>query len=406
MRILFVSDTYYPHLNGVYYFVCRLGPLLQQNGHEVIVIAPSETAGSTKKKIDGIDVYGMPSLPLLYYPRLRFPVSFGLKSKIRQLVNEFRPDVIHIQDHFVLSKAMVAVNKKLNIPLVATNHFMPENLTALFKNKTLKKLIEQSMWSRFTCVFNQATVVTTPTETGACLIRPKLQREVKAISSGIDLEEFNPLGQNERIKQKYGLPDKPILLFVGRLDPEKHVDEILRAAAIALKKIDFCFVVVGKGVQKKMWENLAEELAITADVKFTGFVPDKDLPHFYKLSHCFIIASTAELLSLAVLQAMASGLPVVAVKAGALVELVEDGVNGFLYETGAINSIVRHLVTIFTQHKLHRSMAERSLEISQQHDIRQTVVSFERLYDSCIRKEHKLVNPKITPEKATISIQK
>ena len=387
MKILFVSETYYPHLNGVYYFVCRLAPLLQERGHEVAVIAPSETAAFTKKNIDNIDVYGMPSLPLLYYPRLRFPLPLRLKTNMKNLINDFNPDVIHIQDHFILSKVIVEVNKDLRIPIVATNHFMPENLTALFKNKGLKKQIEKSMWTRFSYVFNKATVVTTPTETGIRLIRPKLRGRVTAISSGIDLQEFNPLGLDDSIKGKYSLPDKPILLFVGRLDPEKHVEEILYAVAIALKKIDFCFVVVGKGVQKLVWEDLAEKLGIKENVKFTGFVPDKDLPHFYKLSHAFVIASTAELLSLGALQAMASGLPVIAVKAGALVELVEDVVNGFLYEPGDVNSLSRHLIDIFTQEKLQLSMAEKSLEFSQRHDIKQTVASFERLYASCVTKE-------------------
>ena len=382
MRILFVSETYYPHLNGVYYFVCRLAPLLQKKGHQVAVIAPSENIDFTQKKIDNIDVYGMPSLPLLYYPKLRFPVPVLLQFRIKNVIKKFNPDVIHIQDHFILSKAVVMVNKKLNIPVVGTNHFMPENLTALFQNKTVKKLIESSMWSRFADVFNHAASVTTPTETGACLIRPKLNKKVIAISSGINLQEFNPFGKTDKIKEKYSLPGKPILLFVGRLDPEKHVDEILYAVAMALKEIDFYFVVVGKGVKKAALQNLAAELNIKDKVIFTGFVPEEDLPYLYKLSHCFIIASTAELLSLATLQAMASALPVIAVEAGALVELVKNNVNGYLYKAGDIDAIAKNLKIIFSKENLYRSMSQKSLEFSRQHNINQTVDSFEKLYKS------------------------
>ena len=382
MKILFVSETYYPHLNGVYYFVCRIAPLLQQKGHQVAVIALSEDIHFAKKKIDNIDVYVMPSLPLVYYPKLRFPIPVLLQSRIRDLINEFKPDVIHIQDHFILSKAVVEVNKKLKIPIVGTNHFMPENLTSLFKNDTIKKMVENFMWSRFSYVFNKVLLVTTPTETGARLIRPKLNTSVVAISSGINMEEYNPLGNTGALKEKYNLPDKPVLLYVGRLDPEKRIEEILQAVAVALKKIDFYFVVVGKGVRKSALENLAKELGIGDRVIFTGFVPDKDLPYFYKFSQCFIIASRAELLSLVTLQAMASGLPVIAVNAGALGELVQDTINGYLFNPGDTGTIVKSLINIFTEESICQKMSQKSLEYSAQHDIHKTVDSFERLYKS------------------------
>lgn len=390
MRILFVSETYYPHLNGVYYFVCRIAPLLQAKGHEVIVIAPSENKKFTFRQIDGIGVYSIPSLPLLYYPKLRFPIPVLLQSRLSKLIKSIKPDIIHIQDHFILSKAVVRVNEKLRIPLVATNHFMPENLTALFKNKTLKKIIERSMWSRFSYVFNKASTVTTPTETGALLIRPKLKNKVLAISSGINLEEFNPRGNTYKIREKYGLPDKPILLFVGRLDPEKHIEEIVGAVAIATKIIDFNFVIVGKGVNRIALEQLAEKLNIKQKVIFTGFVPDEDLPFIYKLSHCFAIASTAELLSLATLQAMASGLPIIAVEAGALVELVKNNGNGYLYQSGDIRGMATHIINIFSNNSRYNGMSEKSVALSLQHDIKETAMAFEKLYETSCPREIKM----------------
>ena len=111
MKILFVSDTYYPHLNGVYYFVCRLAPLLQEKGHEVAVIAPSETLYSTYQKIDNIDVYGMPSLPILLYPKVRLPLTVLLQSRLKKIIKDFKPDIIHLQDHFSITAAIVKANK-------------------------------------------------------------------------------------------------------------------------------------------------------------------------------------------------------------------------------------------------------------------------------------------------------
>lgn len=119
-------------------------------------------------------------------------------------------------------------------------------------------------------------------------------------------------------------------------------------------------------------------------VIFTGFIPDDDMPYIYKLSRCFIIASIAELLSLATLQAMASRLPVIAVKAGALVELIKENINGYLYEEGDIPAIVKHIKDIITREDLYQSMSENSLTYVQKHDINKTLESFENLYQDQI----------------------
>ncbi len=380
MNILFVSSSYYPHINGVYYFVCRLGPMLQERGHKVAVIAPSESAHFSLKKIDSLDVYGMPSLSVIINPSIRLPIPFLLKSRIKKILNNFKPDIIHIQDHFPLSKAVVKINKNLKIPIMGTNHFMPENLTVFLKNENLKKRFENYLWKGFSKLFNQLNLVTTPTETGARLIRPRLKVNTIAVSSGISLGIFNPSGDTREIKNKYSIPEKTILLYVGRLDPEKHIEEILQAVATAVKKIDFCFVVVGKGTSKIFLEKLTNQLAITDKVIFTGFVSNEDLPYFYKLSRCFIIASIAELLSLGTLQAMASGLPVISVNAGALSELVKDRMNGYLYKEGDIHAIVQSIENIMSNDDVYSKMRIKSLEYVQQHDINKTLESFEKIY--------------------------
>ena len=142
MKILFVSDSYYPHINGVYYFVCRIGPLLLENGHEVAVIAPSDTMHYSVQKIDGLNVHGLPSISSMIYPTIRIPILFMMRKRIRKIIGQFNPDIIHIQDHFAICKAVVGVNRKLHIPIIGSNHMMPENFTVLLKKPFLKKLLE------------------------------------------------------------------------------------------------------------------------------------------------------------------------------------------------------------------------------------------------------------------------
>ncbi len=384
MRILFVSDTYYPHLNGVYYFVSRLAPLLQERGHEVAVIAPSETTLPTLKKIDGFDVYGVPSLPTVYYPKVRFAVPFFLKSRIRSVLNEFRPDIIHVQDHFQIGNSTIQIGNAMGIPVIGTNHFMTENLTSFFHSQRGKRIVSNLLWKKFERVYNQVRLVTTPSTWAVNLIQPRLKNQVLAVSSGIDLQGFNPVGSCNSVKKKFSIPCKPILLFVGRLDPEKKIGETLLAVSQALQYLDFCFVIVGKGIQKQSLEKQAEKLGIKNNIIFTGFVTDEELPYIYKLSNCFIISSTAELLSLSAIQGMAAGLPIIAVNAGALGELISPGENGYLYQSGDTQFLVACIIRILGNPVLAKQMKQKSLELVSRHDIHDTVISFESIYEKTL----------------------
>ena len=380
MKILFVSDTYFPHVNGVYYFVRRLAVLLQENGHEVSVLVPSENRYGTQNLIDGLAVYGVPSLPIVVYPKIRFPIAFNLRATVKRLIGKLKPDVIHIQDHFLLAKVVVDVNKDFNIPIVGTNHFMPENVTALLPFKTFNRRLEKWLWSGFVKIFDQLELVTTPTKMAAQLIQLKLGVEVITVSNGIDLERFNPVGDNATLKEKYAIPSKPILLYVGRLDPEKQLDKVMHAVALALKKVNFCFVVVGKGTKRDSLERLSKKLGIDQHVLFAGFVPDQELPVFYRMGRCFIMASTAELQSISTMEAMASGLPVIAVDAGALNELVHNGENGYLFEPGDIETMGRCIEQVLQNNSLAQEMGHTSSKLIRRHDIGQTVHSFETIY--------------------------
>jgi glycosyltransferase involved in cell wall biosynthesis len=380
MKILFVSDSYYPHVNGVYYFVSRIGPLLLARGHDVAVIAPSGSFNSYQRKIDSLNVYGLASLPVPTYPTVRIAIPVRLKSSLKKIIESYKPDVIHIQDHFFICKAIVEVNRDYKIPIIGTNHLMLENFTVFLPGYYLKKQFEKILWRGLSDVFNKVRIATTPSESGVRLIKSRLKVDVVAISNGVCLEKFNRPADTSFIRSKYSIPDKPVLLYVGRLDPEKHIEEILTSVAAALSILDFRLVIVGKGTSRKKLEKLIRKLKITEKVIFTGFVPDEELPCFYKLSRCFIIASIAELLSLVTLQAMASGLPIIAVEAGALTELVKDRINGFLYTEGDIPTIVRHIQEIMLDDDLREKMSRMSLHFAREHDINKIVESFEKLY--------------------------
>lgn len=387
MKILISADTYYPHVNGASYFAQRLAHYLQKRGHEIAVIAPSQKLGNTKELVNDIKVYGVISFPVFFYPGVRFSFPIFIKKYLQKAIQEFQPDIVHLQSHFILGRYLIKICGEKNIPVVATNHFMPENLVHYLPAPAfVKNAVSALAWFDFARIFNQAGQITTPTESAADLIRHFFRTPIKAISCGIDFQRFNPKNNGEYLKKRYKIPDRPILLYVGRLDKEKNLDLVIRAVAEASKQLNFQFVAAGTGAEKNNLINLAKDLGVENKITFAGFVPDDDLPNLYAIADCFIIAGTAELQSIVTMEAMASGLPILGVNAVALPELVKDGQNGFLFDYGNVNGLSKKMALIFSDKNLRDKMGKESLKLITRHEIEKSIKEFEDIYAGEINK--------------------
>jgi glycosyltransferase involved in cell wall biosynthesis len=381
MRILLASDTYYPHVNGASYFTQRLGVALAERGHEVGVIAPSLTMGDDTVVRQKVHVFGVQSFPIFLVPKFRVVMPWVINRRIARVIEEFKPDIVHIQMHFPISRTVLKEAKKRGIPVVATNHFMPDNITHyLHMPRPVTRLINSAMWSDASRVLDKAQAISAPTQTSVDLMQPRISTPIRAISCGIDLDHFNPRNDPEPARAKYGLPAIPTLLSVCRLDKEKNVDLVLRAVKEALEQADFHFVIAGHGAEEPFLRRLSQQLGIEKSVTFTGFVPDALLPSLYAASDCFVIAGTAELQCIVAMEAMATGLPVLAARAVALPELVHDGENGYLFEPGDSSELGKRIVEIFNDPPLRRRMAAMSLEIISHHEINGVLETFEEFY--------------------------
>jgi glycosyltransferase involved in cell wall biosynthesis len=143
-------------------------------------------------------------------------------------------------------------------------------------------------------------------------------------------------------------------------------------------------ILVGKGEEREDWEKLAAELGLSQRIIFTGFVPDEDLPGIYALADCFAIACPLELQSIVTMQALAMGLPVVAVGVMALPELVHHGENGYLFGDNDYKAAAKFLIKLLQDDTLRKTMGEKSLEIIKPHDIDNTIKQFEKVYGEAI----------------------
>ena len=381
MKILIASDTYYPHVNGCSYFTQRLATALAERGHEVGVIAPSLTMHNDTVLRGKVQMYGVRSFPAFIVPEFRFVLPWVINRRIAQVIRDFKPDIVHIQMHFPVSRATLNAARAQGIPVVATNHFMPDNLTHyLHLPHSITEKIHALAWKDAARTLRKTQGVSAPTRTAGVMLEPWLKSPVATISNGIDLARFHPTNDSGPARVAYHLPTIPILLFVGRLDKEKNVDVVLRAVAQAKQKADFHFVVAGHGAESSKLKKLATQLGIENSVTFTGFVPDALLPSLYASASCFVIAGIAELQCIVAMEAMATGLPILGARAVALPELVHHRENGYLFEPGDSAALGTRIVEIFNNPPLAREMGAKSLEIISHHDINTTLERFEDFY--------------------------
>jgi glycosyltransferase involved in cell wall biosynthesis len=226
--------------------------------------------------------------------------------------------------------------------------------------------------------------VTAPTVTALNLLYEHgLRAPARAISNGIDLARYQPGQQNEEARQRFQLPaDRPIILSVNRLSHEKRIDVLIDAVAKLHEQAHI--MITSTGPAETGLRTQVDALNLQDRVTFSGFVSDDDLISLYRLADIFAIPSEADLQSLATMEAMAVGLPVVAANAYALPELVHHEENGFLFSPGSSDEMAQYLDILLRNSQIRKSMGARSLEIVAGHDSTIILDQWETLYQRLI----------------------
>ncbi len=383
MRIAIVGQTYYPAANGQAVFTTHLAAGLAKRGHEVLVIAPSDRLQTYAVRHNDVAVNRVRAFALFSrYPDVRLTLFSG--SIVRRIITDFQPDLVHVQDHYSLSRSALRVAWQQHWLTAGTNHFIPENilmnLPFSWRNMTFAK---QILWRSMLSVFNRLDVATAPTRTAVRILREQdIHVPLLPISCGIDLARFHPdtsVSREETLTQ-YGLdPDCTIFLFVGRIDQEKRIDVLLSAMHL-LQQDDVQLAIAGKGSHLPALQAQAKALNVEDNVRFLGFVPAEDLPRLLNSANLFVMPSEAELQSIATLEAMATGKPVLAANAQALPELVEQGVNGYLFSPGNSTDLAQKMELLLREKARWPAMGAASLGKARQHSLVNTVASYEKLY--------------------------
>lgn len=387
MRILLSSDLYFPMQNGVSQFTRNLAQGLAKRGHQVAIIAPSQ---STKRDIEfegDVTIYRTRAVVFPFYQNTR--ISIAPMIEVRRIVKDFNPDVMHTQLLLGIGQAVMGTSEKYRIPMVSTSHAMPENLMDNLKRlSAFSKPINYVLREYGRRFHNRADIVTSPTQSavdGFGKQASKLTKPIEIVSNGVDLSVFKPGEVSDDLYKKYSLPkNKPIVLYVGRLDAEKHISVLIRMMARVVKKSDAHMLLIGYGVEEDYLKQLAADLGISNRVTFAGFVPEEDKIELIRIGKVFTIASPAELQCISALEAMAVGMPVVAVNAGALPELCKPGVNGYRFALDDDAQAANRVVKILDDKKLQKQFATASHQIAMKHDITYTLEQYEKIYERAI----------------------
>ncbi|MGA9398516.1 MAG: glycosyltransferase [Anaerolineaceae bacterium] len=385
MRIAYLTQSYPPMISGTANVVCTLAESMSARGHDVLVIAASDRNTAYR-------IYG-PNLTIMRLKSHRNPFRVGQRfiswpsREITSALKDFSPDVVHLHDPLQTGIITLGYCKTHSIPSVITIHQIPWFVTSYLPvHHSVKELIEKALWLGYKWLLGRCQIVVAPTLTIAAYVKDAINIRVKVISNGIDLDKFIPvklpIEEQNLLRTQYHLPENgPIILYVGRLDIDKKVHRVIEASEPVIKRTGASLLIVGDGTQRPALQKLIYSKHIDKDVRFTGYLTAKEeLSKIYRLSSIFVTASEIESQGIVILEAAASGLPVVAVNSGALPEIIRNGENGFLADRDDTRAMSRYIEAILTDPVLAEKMRHATLRLIRQHDIEYTFRSYGIVY--------------------------
>lgn len=414
MRIAITSDLYYPMTNGVAVFAHNLAKGLAKQGHEVLVLCPSFTGRQHREKREGVTTFYLRSIRFPFYPdqinevpegkeflgmplpRLAYRhglwITVDPYPTMKKVLNRFRPDVIHNQTAEMIAFAARRYAKKYDAPMVSTGHAYPDNITSQLKIlKPIKRPLDAILRTYMASFLKHSEYATMPTEMAIDDLVPKKRKHFKVpvepLSNGVDLAKFGPGKAPDRIYRKYHLPkDRPLVLYVGRVDPEKSLSNVVSAFAGVLDVIpEAKLVIVGDGTDRRHLQDLAQALGIEKSVYFPGRIYPPDIMEVYRAATLFATASETETQGIVLIEAAATGLPLVAVDAGAVRELCQHKRNGILCHPGDVAEMTDAMMKLLKNPELCERYGKESLEVAKMHDLNRTLQRFVEIYQEAIQ---------------------
>ena len=316
MKIAFFTETFLPKVDGIVTRLTKTIEYLVKNGDEVMIFCPEGCPDNHM----GSKVIGVAAMPLPLYPELKL----GLPGPaVSDALEDFQPDLIHVVNPAVLGLGGIWLAKTNNIPLIASYHtHLPKYLEHYGMG-----MLEPLLWELLKAAHNQALLNLCTSTAMVDELENKGIRRTALWQRGVDTDTFKPEFRSEKMRKKLlgDYPDKgSLLIYVGRLSAEKQIERI-KPVLEAIPNASLA--LVGDGPYRNQLEKIFEN----TKTNFIGYLSGNELASAYASGDIFLFPSSTETLGLVLLEAMAAGCPVIGANKGGIPDIINDGINGCLY---------------------------------------------------------------------------
>ncbi len=386
MHIANFTNTYLPVISGVVRSVRSFRDELAHRGHNVFIFA--------QEQVDYVDkdpfIFRYSSLSLPY--GVDIPAAIPISPFIDRLIPAIKLDVIHTHHPFLLGNTAATKAQELNLPLIFTFHTQYREYTHYvpFPMETIQNFLKSTVDRLLQDFMRRCQHIIIPSESmrETLVNHYGLKNNFTVIPTGVDLEAYRN-ASGEKIRKKRRWEKDIVMISIGRLAPEKNWPTLLHAAALVIKDIpQFRFVLIGDGPDRKSLEDLAKELGIQKRVTFTGSLPFAETPSYMKAANLFGFASITETQGLATLEAMAAGLPVVAVNASGTRDILKHGQQGYLVENDA-NALASAIKRLLSNPERMQKFAQAAYKKAQSFNIQKLTDKLLDVYEQAIRDKKK-----------------
>ncbi|MDC3093516.1 glycosyltransferase family 1 protein [Prochlorococcus sp. AH-716-M10] len=369
MKIAFFTETFLPKVDGIVTRLTKTIEFLTKNGDEVIVFCPEGCPDSYK----GATIVGVAAMPLPLYPELKL----GLPGPaVSDKLEEFKPDLVHVVNPAVLGLGGIWLAKTNNIPLIASYHtHLPKYLEHYGMG-----MLEPLLWELLKAAHNQALLNLCTSTAMVNELEDKGIQRTALWQRGVDTENFRPELRSEKMREKlfgkYQNTDS-LLIYVGRLSAEKQIERIKPV----LDNIPgACLALVGDGPHRGQLEKIFEN----TKTNFIGYLSGEELASAYASGDIFLFPSSTETLGLVLLEAMAAGCPVIGANKGGIPDIINNGINGCLYNPDEKDNGERSLIEatkkILADENKKEAMRKEARKEAEQWDWNQATLQLQKYY--------------------------
>jgi len=351
LKVALCTDYFYPRIGGVSSHIAGLASELERRHHEVVILtkfAKSDTRYSIAGKVS----YLNPSIPI---PVILVPPK---ASDIREALERGKFDIVHAHHAFTPTSLLsISAARKIGIPAILTNH----TIFLASHHKSLWVPTSYVLYPFRRCI-NKANLITAVSRTAADFIGHFTERgRIVVVPNGIDPNRFDSRSCAAD-EPTHEVGSEHIILYVGRLVYRKGIHVLVKAMPQILRKLpDAQLLIAGEGIMENYIKLLIKGLDLEDHVRLLGFVPNEKLPDLYGLSQVFVLPSLyCESFGITLLEAMASGKPIVASNVGGVPEVIEDEVTGLLFRKGDGRDLADDVFRIMNDRGLALELARKA----------------------------------------------